>query len=239
MSTVWTLVTGGAKRLGAAICLELARRKIPLVVHYNTSEKEAADLVKRCRESGVEAECIQGDFSSVEGMKDFCERYKNRFARTKNLINNVGNYRVEKAMSTSLDELQSLFQTNLFTPFYLSQQLLEPIKNEKGSIINIGTSGLHTARADTYAPAYSMTKLSLYSLTKSLAKELAPFNVRVNMVSPGQLDNAVDLPNDFSKFPMKRPGRVEEVALAVAFFIDDETAYITGQNIEVAGGLGL
>ena len=80
------------------------------------------------------------------------------------------------------------------------------------SIVNIGVAGVIALYADTYSTAYTMTKLGLWMLSKSLAKELAPQQVRVNMVSPGLLDNAVDMPKDLSKLPMRRPGTVEDVA---------------------------
>ena len=94
-------------------------------------------------------------------------------------------------------------------------------------------------RADVYSTAYTMTKASLLLLTKSLALELAPDQVRVNMISPGYLEDSVDLPMDLSKIPMQRPAKSEEVADVIAFLLSDKAYYLTGQNIEVAGGTRL
>jgi NAD(P)-dependent dehydrogenase (short-subunit alcohol dehydrogenase family) len=235
----WTLVTGAAKHLGRQIALLLAQKGHPVVIQYHYSEKEALDTCEEIRLLGGEASTIQGDFTTLDSTKAFIEAYKTKFPDTKNLINNVGNYIVKKALSTDMPTAYELFQTNVHVPFCLASELANPIKVAKGSIINIGTSGLHSFRADDRAPLYTATKMALFSLTKSLAKELAPFAVRVNMVSPGQLEESVDLRDDVSLFPMGRAGKGSEVARMVAFLLEEESCYITGQNIEVAGGLGL
>ena len=239
MTVQWTLVTGGAKHLGAEIARTLAKNGHAICVHYNTSYEAASLIVAECKACGVEAGLIQGDFSSLEGLEDFFTRYTAQFPITKNLINNVGSYVVTSALSTESSAAYDLFQTNVHAPLFLMTHLAKSIKQEKGSIINIGTSGLQTARADLRAPVYAAAKMALASLTKSVAKELAPFDVRVNMVSPGQLEESIGLPADFSAFPMKRPGKYTEVARVVAFLLETANSYITGQNIEVAGGFGL
>lgn len=235
----WTLVTGGAKRLGAEICRTLARKGRGIVVHYNTSEEEALEVVEECREKGAAAECIQGDFSTTEGVEIFLKHYLKRFHNTENLVNNVGNYLIVPTLSTPFEEWEALMQTNLNAPFMLIQGLIPSIKQQEGNIINLGVSGLNSWRADVSSGAYTVTKAGLWVLTKSLAKELAKDHVRVNMVSPGQLDNSVDLPKDLKGLPMQRAGSPVEVARVIDFLLDPASSYITGQNIEVAGGKGL
>lgn len=235
----WTLVTGGAKHLGAAICIELARQGYSVVVHYRNSEKEAHAVVDHCLKYHVQAECIQGDFATLETTKDFIHRYQNKFPETENLINNVGNYFLGSSLEISEELWFELYQTNLHTPYLLIKNLHPSLKKCKGSIINIGVSGLNAARANTYSTAYTMTKSSLLALTKSLALELASDQVRVNMVSPGYLDTSIDLPKDLSEIPMHRAAKSEEVAEVVSFLLSDKAQYLTGQNIEVAGGMGL
>jgi NAD(P)-dependent dehydrogenase (short-subunit alcohol dehydrogenase family) len=237
LSSHWTLVTGGCKRLGAEICLSLAKEGYNVIVHYNTSKNAAADVAEQCRKHGVQAEIIQGDFSTPDKVELFTQEYLSRFPETDNIINNVGNYLVKSLLETSLDEMTTLFQANLFAPFQLIQKLLFCVKKQQGSIINIGFAGVNSIKADVYATAYILTKSGLLLLTKSLAKELCPFNVRVNMVSPGYIDNAVDLPEDLSSLPMGRAASSEEVARVIIFLLKKENSYITGQNIEVAGGV--
>ena len=235
----WTLVTGGAKNLGASICKELARQGYSVVVHYRKSAEEAQNIVKACHEYKVDAACIQGDFSTPESTQKFLDIYQKKFSNTQNLINNVGNYTIGSSLKTPMDPWYDLFQTNLHAPYLLIRNLLPSIKNLQGSIINLGVAGLNSARAEVYATAYTMTKSALLMLTKSLALELAPSYVRVNMVSPGYLEDAVDLPKDLSKIPMQRPGTNQEVVEMIAYLLSDKGRYITGQNIEIAGGTRL
>ncbi|CUI16337.1 Short-chain dehydrogenase/reductase [Candidatus Protochlamydia naegleriophila] len=234
----WTLVTGGAKGLGADLCHTLAKEGYSIAVHYNRSEKEALEVVKHCQAFGVEAVAIQGDFSSLDSLLDFTGRYVKQFPDTRHLINNVGNYLIKSAVLTEVDEWMALFQTNLHTPFVLIKELLPSLTNLKGQIINIGICGLETHQARTYSTAYSMTKAGLLMLTRSLAKELAPQGVRVNMISPGHLSTSINLP-EACKLPMGRPATCWEVSRVAAFLLHPDSAYLTGQNIEVAGGVGL
>lgn len=235
----WTLVTGGAKRLGAEICRTLAQRRYNILVHYRSSEQEALDLVQECREYGVKTECIYGDFTTHETTAKFLESLRSNFPNIENLINNVGNYLQAPPTETSPEQWNSLFQTNVNAPFACIHALLPSITAAKGNIINLGVSGIQTVRANTATTAYCASKLSLLMLTKSLARELAPKQVRVNMVSPGYMDISVDRPENPASIPMQRVAITNEVTRVIAFLLDKESAYITGQNIEVSGGLGL
>lgn len=233
------LVTGGAKRLGAAICLALAEKGYSVVVHYRHSQKEAEEVVKKCQERGVSAVSMAGDFSTVEGVLDFSKRYLAEFSETFGLINNVGNYFIGSSLHTPIDEWMDLFQLNLHAPFILSQVLAPSIIQQKGSIVNLGVSGIQKRGANTYTSGYSLAKEALWGFTRSFARELAPHHVQVNMVSPGMLDISVDLPTDFKKIPWGAPIDVSEVTRTIIFLLDPANHSITGQNIEVAGGLGL
>ncbi|NGY94688.1 3-oxoacyl-[acyl-carrier-protein] reductase FabG len=235
----WTLVTGGAKNLGAAICLELAKQGHAVAVHYNTSEEEAQLVVEKCSNYQVPAQAIQGDFSTFESTQRFIKEYQRHFAETKNLINNVGNYLLGSSLKTSICQWHDLFQTNLHAPYCLIKNLLPSIKKWKGSIINLGVAGLNANRADTYATAYTISKSGLLMLTKSLALELAADQVRVNMISPGYLEESMDLPHPLTKIPMQRAGHRDEVAQLIGYLLSNQASYITGQNIEIAGGTRL
>jgi NAD(P)-dependent dehydrogenase (short-subunit alcohol dehydrogenase family) len=237
--TAWTLVTGGAKRLGAAISLALAAKGHSVAVHYRQSQKEALSVAEACRKLGVRAEIIQGDFTSTESTQAFVRAYLKQFKETKNLINNVGNFFIGSATATTQEQWLDLFQNNLNAPFLLITALIPSIKKYQGSIINLGVAGIQQIHPDTYSTAYSCAKTGLWMLTKSLAKELAPSHVRVNMVSPGYLDISVDLPKDLKTLPMGRAAASQEVADVIAFLLDPSASYITGQNIEVSGGIRL
>lgn len=235
----WTLVTGGGKRLGREISLALARNGMPVLVHYRESVDEASDVVKACRGFGVAAEAVRGDFSTPESTLHFAQECRRKYPTIKNIINNVGNYLVKSGVSTSPAEWNALFQTNVNAPFALCHELLPGIAEAKGSIVNIGVVGASNIHADVKRTAYMATKMTLWMLTKSLARELAPAGVRVNMVSPGYLENAVDLPKEAAAIPAGRPASFADVTRALLFLLQDESGYITGQNIEIGGGIGL
>lgn len=231
----WVLVTGGARGLGAEICRTLSEKGRNVLVHYRTNEKKAVEVSSYCQSFGVLADIIHGDFSTLEGIQEFLINVQKKFSPIESLVNNVGNYFIKSALNTHVNDWYNLFQTNLHTPFVLIHSLAESIKEGQGSIVNIGVAGIHSARADIYSSAYSISKHSLFMLTKSLAKELAPFLVNVNMVSPGLLEESIDQIN----VPMNRPGTFQEAARLVAFLLEKENRYITGQNIEVSGGIRL
>ncbi len=235
----WTLITGAAKGVGAAVARKLAQAGHAVVIHYRQSEKEACDLLAALKKEGATAAIIQGSFHTKEATQDFISRYLEQFYKTRYLVNNVGNYMIEPVLATPYDDLQELFQTNLFAPLLITQALASSIVQERGAIVNIGVSGLQSVKADLEACAYTMTKQALLSLTKALAKELAPQGVRVNMISPGRLENSIDRYKGVASIPMKRLGSCEEVAEAVRYILSHESSYTTGQNIDIAGGLGL
>lgn len=235
----WTLVTGGAKRLGAQLCLALAAKGYSILLHYHTSQREAQMVVEACRSFGGAAEMIPGDFSTSESTESFIRDCQARFPTIKGLINNVGTYLVKPASNTTINEWNIVFQSNLHTPFALCRAFLPSLSQNGGSIINIGIAGLEGFRADVYSTAYLSAKMALLVLTKSLAKEMASKGVRVNMISPGYLENAIDLPKDLTLLPMQRPALLSEVSQMVIYLLDEQNRYITGQNIEIAGGVRL
>jgi len=211
--TGWTLVTGGAKRLGADICNELSLAGHRVLTHYRKTPV-------------ADGEFIQGDFSTPRSVDEFLERLQKYEIHY--LVNNVGNYETDSALNSSMEVWRSLYQTNFFAPLAIIRSLAPQLK----AVVNIGTAGMNHFSGETYASPYHFSKHSLYCLTMSLAKELAEKGVRVNMVSPGVLDNSIDKSN--RQMPMGREGRTEEVARAVRYLLGEE--YITGQNLDVAGG---
>ena len=233
----WTLITGGAKRLGRAIAHALAGGGKNLVIHYRTSEKEANELVIELRKKGVRAEALQGDFTTPQTTRDFIQRYQSQFSDTENLIYTVGEYLLGSPLQVNSAQLSALVHPNCLALLDLVQGIAPSLKRHAGCIVTIGMVGLAQARANTHAFGYNLTKVALWMLTQSLAKELAPEKVRVNMVSPGYMEESIDLPKQ--PLPFDRVATHEEVARAVAFLIDPASSYITGQNLEVAGGVRL
>lgn len=232
----WTLVTGGAKGVGAAICNSLAARGINLLIHYHHSHEEAHKLAESCREYGSKVEIIQGDFSELPHAEAFAQQCLERYPNIQNLVNNVGLYLTGTPLELDLPHWEQLFLSNLFVPIHFCRSFSPSILKFKGSVLNLGIAGLQTRGAEAYSTAYSSAKLSLLHFTRALAKEFAPHGARANMLSPGYLENSIDLPNDIEKIPAKRVGRLSEVGNAAAFLLAEENSYITGQNLEIAGG---
>lgn len=235
----WTLVTGGVRGLGRQIALALAEQGRDLVIQYKSSIQEAKALVEELRAKGVNAEMIQGDFSKHSSVQEFLERYLAQFSSTRSLIWNVGHFHLGSALETNGLELQMLFQTNVFACQTLIKALLPSLKNLQGEVLAIGMVGSSDVRANTHAFGYNLTKQALWMLIKSLAKELAVHGVRVNMVSPGYMEGSIDLPTTIGQIPMNRLAQHREVAHLAAFLMESANSYITGQNIEVAGGVRL
>jgi NAD(P)-dependent dehydrogenase (short-subunit alcohol dehydrogenase family) len=232
----WSLVTGGALRLGAAICRRIAKNGKNLVIHYHTSEQEAVDLARECTALGVHAYALKGDFSSLKGAEAFIDHYLTRFSDTECLVHNIGPFYLDSPATSSPKELEKLFQINTLVPLLLTQKLLPSLKEQQGHVVYIGMAGADRSSAHTHAFSYDLTKHALALLMKSLAKELAPDAVCVNMVSPGYLEESLDMPKQLA-IPLGRVAHFTEVAEAVAFLLSSR--YITGQNVEVAGGVRL
>lgn len=236
----WVLVTGAAKGLGAAIVDALAGQGKQVLIHFRSGIQEAESLAARCREKyGVKAETIQGDFSTAQSTENFIQILTQNYGNISGLVNNVGTYLAKPALGTSSSEISDLFQICFLSAFEIIKALLPSIIAHKGSILNIGMAGMNSQRTETHAFGYIIAKRSLWELTKSLAKELGTDQVSVNMLSPGYLENSLERPKKRETIPMERLGKLEEAARLAAFLLDKDNRYITGQNIEIAGGVRL
>jgi NAD(P)-dependent dehydrogenase (short-subunit alcohol dehydrogenase family) len=238
-STPVAVVTGGARRLGRHLCLTLAARGYDVVILYRSSEEEARALVQeiaaagrraraRAADVGVESEVAAAfsDIAQAEGRVDL-------------LLNNVGNYNPQDVTRLTPAVWDATLATNLSGAYYCCFHALA-LMPAGGNIINIGMAGLEGIRANTRGADYYVSKTGLLSLTRSLAVGYASRSIRVNMVSPGQLDNSVDLPSPDEiglTVPLGRAGELRDVAQAVEYLL--EATYVTGANIDVAGGYRL
>lgn len=232
------LVTGSCVRTGRALALKLASRGWRVIIHGKPAALEQAeDTARACLAAGGEAVIVLRDISTLEG----CEALVAALPAgpLDLLVHNVGIYPRGSALETSPDVLSETLRTNLEAPWHLSR-LLVPRMEPGSSIVAMGYAGVQNISATTHAAAYLVSKTALLVLVRSLAVELAPRGIRVNMVSPGQLENSIDLPEDVARrVPMGRTGKLDEVVAAVAWIASDEASYMTGQNLDVAGGLML
>lgn len=236
LSGMTAVVTGAAKRLGRHLALEFAKAGADVVVHYNQSQADAEATGAEIEKLGRKAHLISVDFADPAGPEAFAASVKKKAGRVDIVVHNVGNYLVKPVEQTTGEEWRDLFETNVFAPMEITRLLLPHFPASGGAIFHLGYAGLAHLSASSTRTAYQATKTTLYLATQALAERLGPRKIRVNMISPGHLDNSVDLPPEAeAAFPLGRPGRPEDIAAAIFFFLSRDS-YITGQNLDVAGG---
>jgi len=233
------LVTGSAKGLGRQIANSLAAAGATVGIHYRSSEDEANFVVKNIKEHGGMAFACQADLADPTQVDSLMVEVRDRFSQLDFLINNVGNYLVKPLSGTTAEDFHAILGPNLVAPHVLIAGLSHMMPDDKAGIVNIGYAGIDQLSPHSSATAYQISKTGLLVLTKSWAEELAPRRIKVNMVSPGQLENSVDLPEKpEDALPFGRPGHLREVSDVVMFLLAG-TSYVTGVNVDVAGGYRL
>ncbi len=231
------IVTGGARRLGAHLSELLARRGFRVVIAYRTSEKKALSLQTAIRDNGGEARSFLVDVGSEASVAALFESVDAREGRMDLLINNVGNYNPQPVEKLEPAHWDATLRANLSGAFYCCYHALTRL-GAGGQIINIGNAGVERIPADVVGVDYHVSKTGILVLTRSLARAYARRGIRVNMVSPGMLVNSIDFPDDVEAWvPLGRGGELEDIAQAVAYLLD--AGYVTGINIDVAGGYRL
>jgi NAD(P)-dependent dehydrogenase (short-subunit alcohol dehydrogenase family) len=231
------LVSGSAVRVGRAIAVALARDGWFVHVHARRDAEAAQATLDLVRQAGGQGDVVVGDIASRAGCESVFAQIGEESLDL--LVNNVGVYSTGPLSTFAPAEWDRLLRTNLDGTFHCCQ-LAIPRLRRGGSIVNLGYVGVQNLAGTVKTAAYSVTKAGILVLTRSLALELAPRGIRVNMVSPGQLDNSVDLPEDHAcRIPLGRPGTSGDVAQAVLWLASENASYVTGQNLDVAGGLML
>lgn len=234
------LVTGAAVRTGRAIALALAEGGADLIVHANHSVSAANELAVEIRDIGRNAWVCTANFEEAEGARRLANRVTTEVGRLDILVNNVGNYPVKSPLAHQTDELRATLESNLIAPFTLIRELAPLLdRSSNANVVNLGYAGVEQVVANRNAMAYQISKTGLLILTKTLAQELGPRGIRVNMVSPGHLDNSVDLPSELATHvPLQRAGTTSDIIDAI-FYMLKPGSYVTGTNLEVAGGYRL
>ena len=235
------LITGGAKRVGAAICRRLHGAGANLMIHYRSSAPEAEALRDEFnRQRPDSAALVQADLHDVEQLPDLVAAAVKRYGRLDVLINNASGFYPTAVGEIREKDWHDLLGTNLKAPLFLSQAAAEQLRHSHGCIVNI--TDIHAERPMKSYVVYSIAKAGLVALTKSLAHELGP-QVRVNAVAPGP----IMWPEEDPTFDdqerrrivahtlLKREGSPDDIARAVLFLVKD-APYITGTILPVDGG---
>ena len=234
------LITGGAKRVGAATCRRLHSAGANLMLHYRVSAGEArllqAELNHQRKDSVA---LIQADLLDIAKLPAMVEQTAQSFGRLDALVNNASSFFQTPVGEITAAAWEDLIGTNLRAPLFLSQAAAPALKKSLGAIVNI--TDIHAERPLKNYVVYSVAKAGLVGLTRSLARELAP-EVRVNAVAPAPIlwpdDETFDelsRQRIISHTPLKREGTPEDIAKAVHFLLAEAT-YVTGETINVDGG---
>ena len=236
------LVTGGAKRLGAAIGRRLHAAGASIVVHYHQSRPAADALVAEFEAARPgSALAVRADLHDVERLPTLVDAALERFGRLDVLVNNASTFYPTPVGTVTLQQFDDLVGTNLRAPLFLSQAAAPALRESRGLVLNM--VDIHGRRPLKAHPVYSAAKAGLIMLTMSLARELGP-EVRVNAIAPGpvlwperDLDPALK-DEIIAKTALKRSGSPDDIA-RTAYFLAAEAPYITGQVIAVDGGRSL
>ena len=234
------LITGGAKRVGAAICRRLHAAGASLMLHYRASAGEARLLQAELNHLRADSVAlIQADLLDLNKLPAMIEQTVQRFGGLDGLVNNASSFFPTTIGTITPEEWEDLIGTNLRAPLFLAQAAAPALRKTQGAIVNI--ADIHADRPLKNFIVYSIAKAGLVGMTRSLARELAP-EVRVNAVAPGPILWPDDATFDelarqriISSTPLRREGEPDEIASAVHFLLAD-ASYVTGETINVDGG---
>ncbi len=239
------VVTGAGRGIGKAIALTLAERGADVVVNYSSSREAAEETVREIEKKGRRALAVQADISKEADCIRLFEQAMEAFGSVDILVNNSGITRDNLAVRMSEAEFDAVIDTNLKGAFFCMKQAGKiMMKKRSGRIISI--SSISGVKGNAGQINYCAAKAGVIGMTKCLAKELASRGVTVNAVAPGYIDTDMTavLPQKIkesvlAQIPLGRMGTPEDIARAVAFLASDDGSYITGQVIQVDGGMGI
>ncbi len=239
------IVTGGSRGIGRSIVLALCKAGADCSFTYVKNPAAAEALAKEVHGIGRKAAPFQLDVRDFEGTKALIDEVKKEFGRIDILVNNAGITRDKSLMMMSKEDWNEVIETDLTGLFNTTRAcIITFLKQKSGNIVNISSvSGIHPLPSQVN---YAAAKAGVIGFTKSLAKEVAPYNIRVNAVAPGfvESDMTAALSETYREkalkmIPFGRFGTPDEVAQAVVFLASDMSQYITGQVIQIDGGLGI
>ena len=237
------VVTGASRGIGREIAKELAIKGYNIVANYNKSEKQIKELQEELRKENINLDIYKADVSKRIEAKNLIEFTIKKYGKIDILINNAGISQIKEFTQITDEDWNNLLNTNLNSVFYTSQEACKNmIHNKNGCIINISSIwGQIGASCEVH---YSVSKAGIDAMTKSLAKELGPSNIRVNSIAPGIINTEMnnhlseeELNNLKGEIPLEKIGRTKDIERCVEWLIDDE--YTTGQIISINGGWGI
>jgi 3-oxoacyl-[acyl-carrier protein] reductase len=239
------IVTGASKGIGAGIAKDLAAAGAKVVVNYASDKAGADNAVAHITAGGGQAIAVQGSVSNPDDVQRLFDEAVKAYGKIDILVNNAGVYNWSALEEITREDYDRQFNTNVYGPILTAQHAIKHFPESGGSIINISSVVGQNPFANS--TIYSATKGALDTITKALSKELGPKNIRVNVVAPGLTETEGTQSNGFSGSdfeqsivaitPLGRVAQPNDIATAVTFLASDASAWITGQVINVSGGL--
>ena len=234
------IVTGASRGIGREVAKELAESGITVIANYNKSEEEAKKLQQELEEQNFKLEIFKADVSKREDVKKLVEYTIEKYGKIDILINNAGISEYKLFTDETDEDWDKLINTNLYSAFAMSQEVIpNMVHNKKGCIINI--SSIWGIVGGSLEVLYSISKAGLDGMTKALAKELGPSNIRVNSIAPGMINTKMnskftekEIEEIKEEIPLERLGNPQDIAKCIKWLIDDN--YTTGQVISINGG---
>jgi 3-oxoacyl-[acyl-carrier protein] reductase len=240
------VVTGASKGIGASIAKHLAGEGAAVVVNYASSKQDADRVVDDIGRAGGKAVAVKADLSKPAEIKRLFTEAKKAFGQLDILVNNAGIYEFSPLEEITEAHFHKQMDINVLGPLLASQEAVKQFGPGGGTIINLSSGVTRLTPANT--AVYGASKAALEAITKTLAKELGPRNIRVNAIQPGGVDTegvrAAGLTdNDFAKqlqaqTPLGRIGLPQDIAPVAVFLASADAAWITGETVLVSGGLG-
>lgn len=237
------VITGASRGIGKAAALLLAKVGCDVLVNYNSNKTAALEVISEAEKFGVKAKTFQADVASKNQIERMIDFTLDEFGKIDILVNNAGIWKYAAIEKMTEEQLRETMQLNLNGIFYtITAVVPHMIERKSGNIINISSTA--GQRGEPFHSHYAASKGALISLTKSLAAELVPHNIRVNCVAPGWVDTDMshasligeDREKILRTIPMGRAGTAEELAGSILFLASDLSTYITGEIINVNGG---
>lgn len=237
------LITGATRGIGKQIAITLAKQGYNIALNYRKVNEELENTKKEIEKIGVQILAVKGDVANFEDCENFVKQVIERFGQIDVLVNNAGITKDMLLMRMKKEDFEQVIDTNLVGTFNVTKNVVPyMMKARSGRIINI--SSVVGISGNAGQTNYSASKAGIIGFTKSLAKEIASRNILVNSVAPGFIEtNMTDVLKDDVKqeiaknIPLKRMGTTQDVANVVKFLASDDSSYITGQVINVDGGM--
>ena len=234
------IITGASRGIGREIAKRLAKKGLKVIANYNKSEKEAQELKSELEQEEIEIDIVKADVSKREEAKKLAKYALDKYGKIDVLINNAGISEYKLFTDETDEDWNKIINTNLYSAFAMSQEVIpNMIHNKDGLIINM--SSAWGVVGGSLEVIYSVSKAGMDGLTKALAKELGPSNIRVNSIAPGMIYTKMN--EKFSKeeleeikeeIPLGTIGEASDISKCVEWLIEDK--YTTGQVISINGG---